>query len=159
MKQNNVHQNTEAAFLCAMSRYTSTYKCSACKIISCIMEPHTVRYSTHSQVIIRAGGAGLQVEVREREEELVARAGPDAPVALSIRVVGQGVAGGGEPSRCSCQRPSTAWNIGRESNRQVHISVCVCGRYKIISHFSKIGRCCQTSNHNNNDDYIFLRLL
>lgn len=49
---------------------------------------------THSQVIIRAAGAGLQVEIRKRQEELAALVGSDVPVALSIRVVGQRVVGG-----------------------------------------------------------------
>lgn len=63
---------------------------------------------THSQVIIRAAGAGLQVEIRKRQEELAALAGSDVPVALSIRVVGQRVVGGWKSSRRSCQSPTTS---------------------------------------------------
>lgn len=78
-------------------------------------------YSTHSQVIIRAGRAGLQMEIREREEELVALACPDVPVALSIRVVGQRVVRGGKCPRCCCQHPSTALEERIQSNGQMHL--------------------------------------
>ena len=47
-----------------------------------------MRRSTYGQVIVMAGSAGLQMKIREREEELAALAGSDGPVALSIRVVG-----------------------------------------------------------------------
>lgn len=46
--------------------------------------------------------------MREGQEELAARVGPDGPVALSVGVVGQRVAGGREASRWRAQRPSTA---------------------------------------------------
>lgn len=48
----------------------------------------SLRYSTYGQVIVIAASAGLQMKIREREEELAALAGSDGPVALSIRVVG-----------------------------------------------------------------------
>lgn len=48
----------------------------------------SLRYSTYSQVIVIAASAGLQMKIREREEELAALAGSDVPVALSIRMVG-----------------------------------------------------------------------
>ena len=75
----------------------------------------TLSDSTHSQVVIRAAGAGLQVEVWEGELQLAALAGPDAPVALSVRVVGQREVRGGESSRGRRQRPSTALEIGIKS--------------------------------------------
>lgn len=70
-------------------------------------------YRTHSQVVIGAGGAGLQVEVREGEEELASLAASDLPVALSIGVVGQRVVGGGESSRRSCQSPTASFKAAR----------------------------------------------
>lgn len=66
---------------------------------------------THSQVIITAGSAGLQVEVREGEVELVSLAGPDGPVALGVGVVGQRVVGGGKSPRCSRQSPATSFEV------------------------------------------------
>lgn len=71
---------------------------------------------TDSQVVVGAGGAGLQVEVREGEEQPAALAAAEAPVALSVGVVGQRVAGGGEASRRNRQSPTTAW---RTAGRQV----------------------------------------
>ncbi|TNN61137.1 hypothetical protein EYF80_028645 [Liparis tanakae] len=59
----------------------------------------TARRVTHSQVVVGADGGGLQVEVREGEQQLAARVGPDVPVALGIGVVGQRVVGGGEGPR------------------------------------------------------------
>lgn len=66
---------------------------------------------THSQVVITAGRAGLQVEVREGELELVSLAGPDGPVALGVGVVGQRVVGGGKAPRCSRQSPTTSFMV------------------------------------------------
>lgn len=51
-------------------------------------QTYHVMHRTHSQVIITAGSAGLQVEVREGEVEPVSLAGPYGPVALSVGVVG-----------------------------------------------------------------------
>lgn len=65
---------------------------------------------THSQVIISAGGAGLQVEVREGEEELASLAASDLPVALGVGVVGQRVVGGGKSSRRSRQSSTASFN-------------------------------------------------
>lgn len=90
------------------------------------MHPYAVMYSTHSQVIKRTRRAGLQVEIREREEELVALVGFDVPVALSTWMVGQRVVGGGKCSRCSCQSPTTALEEEIQFNKLVHWCVHVC---------------------------------
>lgn len=84
------------------------------------MQTYGVMYGTHSQVIISAGSAGLQVEVRERELELVSLAGSDGPVALGIGVVGQRVVGGRKSPRCSCQSPTTSFNV--ETQLTVYVS-------------------------------------
>lgn len=72
---------------------------------------YSVMSRTHSQVVKTAGRAGLQVEVREGEVELVSLAGPDGPVALGVGVVGQRVVGGGKPPRCSRQSPTTSFMV------------------------------------------------
>lgn len=82
---------------------------------------HAMSYSTYRQVIIRAGRAGLQVEINEKKKELVALAGPDVPVALNIRVVGQGVVRGGKSPRCSGQHSSTTLKEGGQSNFQMWV--------------------------------------
>lgn len=56
------------------------------------------------------------MEVREGEEQPAALAAAEAPVALSVGVVGQRVAGGGEASSRSRQSPTTAW---RTAERRV----------------------------------------
>lgn len=65
------------------------------------------------------------MEIREREEKLAALVGPDVPVALSIRVVGQWVVRRGKCSRCSCHKPSTALGKEIKSYGQAHVFVCV----------------------------------
>lgn len=52
------------------------------------------------------------MEVREREEKLASLVGPDVPVTLNIRVIGQWVVRGRKFSRSSCHQTSTT--LGKE---------------------------------------------
>lgn len=83
-------------------------------------QTYRVMHRTHSQVVITAGSAGLQVEVREGEVELVSLAGSDGPVALGVGVVGQRVVRRRKSPRRSHQSPTTSFNVEMQSSELYH---------------------------------------